>query len=52
MLVEGVKPALIENAGRMSGMPMPALSLASVPPWPELISRIASELSASSPSIC
>ena len=28
MLLEGVKPALIENAGKTSGMPMPPLSLA------------------------
>ncbi len=27
MLAEGVKPALIENAGRMTGMPMPPLML-------------------------
>ncbi|MEL6178963.1 MAG: 3-hydroxyacyl-CoA dehydrogenase NAD-binding domain-containing protein, partial [Myxococcota bacterium] len=28
MLLEGVAPALIENAGKMSGMPMPPLALA------------------------
>jgi 3-hydroxyacyl-CoA dehydrogenase/enoyl-CoA hydratase/3-hydroxybutyryl-CoA epimerase len=28
MLLDGVKPALIENAGAMSGMPMPPLALA------------------------
>ncbi len=28
LLLEGVRPALIENAGRMSGMPMPPLQLA------------------------
>ncbi len=28
MLLEGVAPALIENAGRMAGMPMPPLQLA------------------------
>lgn len=28
MLADGVKPALIENAGRLSGMPMPPLALA------------------------
>ena len=28
MLLEGVRPALIENAGRMAGMPMPPLQLA------------------------
>ena len=28
MLAEGVNPALIENAGRMTGMPMPPLALA------------------------
>jgi 3-hydroxyacyl-CoA dehydrogenase/enoyl-CoA hydratase/3-hydroxybutyryl-CoA epimerase len=28
MLREGIKPALIENAGKMSGMPMPPLALA------------------------
>ncbi len=27
MLAEGIKPALIENAGRMTGMPMPPLAL-------------------------
>ncbi len=27
MLTEGVKPALIENAGKMTGMPMPPLAL-------------------------
>ena len=27
MLVEGVNPALIENAGKMTGMPMPPLAL-------------------------
>jgi 3-hydroxyacyl-CoA dehydrogenase/enoyl-CoA hydratase/3-hydroxybutyryl-CoA epimerase len=28
MLAEGINPALIENAGRMTGMPMPPLALA------------------------
>jgi 3-hydroxyacyl-CoA dehydrogenase / enoyl-CoA hydratase / 3-hydroxybutyryl-CoA epimerase len=28
MLLDGIKPALIENAGKQSGMPMPPLSLA------------------------
>ena len=28
MLLEGIKPALIENAGKKSGMPMPPLNLA------------------------
>jgi 3-hydroxyacyl-CoA dehydrogenase / enoyl-CoA hydratase / 3-hydroxybutyryl-CoA epimerase len=28
MLVEGIKPAIIENVGRMTGMPVPPLSMA------------------------